>query len=223
MRFVLPVALTGLLLPFPLLAAGGHHAVDDAAITDPGQCTLELWAERANLDRRQLQHAGLGCNVLGAEFGLSADRQTDRASPSLHIHGAHLKWATELQPQVAIGVVAVFDWQDQTPKSQRIVLIPLTWTAREGLAVHLNLGRSAVRGAADHTLRGAALEWQVLPKLQTLVEYAHDGQRPLARLGLRHDVNDRLSLDLSFARASAAAALLREGWWTVGANWTFGR
>lgn len=221
-RFPL-VLLTGLCLPLPSFAAGGHHAVDDAVIAVPGQCNLELWAERSNLDRRQLQHAGLGCNLLGVEAEVNADRETARPSPNLHAHAFQLKWATDLQPRLAIGIVGALSWQDQTPRAQRSLLVPLSWTPRDDLAFHLNLGRAFLRGGENRTQRGIAAEWQMTAGWQSLAEYFHDGARPLTRLGLRHDVNERLSLDLSFARASATAQGPKEGWWTVGVNWTLGQ
>ncbi|MFX1682252.1 hypothetical protein PV762_23800 [Mitsuaria sp. CC2] len=222
MRFFLLVLLTGPLLSAACLAAGGHHAVDDAATVDPGQCNLELWAEHSNLDRRQRQHAGLGCNLLGAEAGINADRETSRSASSLHLHGVQLKWATALQPQLAIGVVAGLGWQDQTPRSQQSLLVPVTWTPREDLAFHLNLGRSRLKGGDARTQRGIAAEWQMSPGWQTLAEYFHDGERPLSRLGLRRTLSDQLTVDVSYARAGAVRTP-KEGWWTIGANWTFGQ
>ena len=32
----------------PVRAAGGHHAVDDAAMLDPGQCQIETWFDHEN-------------------------------------------------------------------------------------------------------------------------------------------------------------------------------
>ena len=223
MPFFLLALLAGLLLPAPTFAAGGHHAVDDAAIVESGQCNLELWAERSNLDHRQLQHAGLGCNLLGAEAELNVDRETARSASSLHLHGVQLKWATGLTPQLAIGLVTALGWQDQAPRSQQSLLVPLTWTPREDLAFHVNVGRTLRKGADDLTQRGIAAEWQVTPDWQALAEHFHDGQRPLTRLGLRRTLSDRLTLDLSFARTTATAHAPKEGWWTVGANWTFGQ
>ncbi|WP_431050098.1 hypothetical protein [Roseateles sp. L2-2] len=226
MRPFLPALLAllaGPLLPVPCLAAGGHHAVDDASIDDPGQCNVELWAERSNLDRRQLRHAGIGCNILGVEAGLNADQETSRGAPSLHLRGVQLKWATALRPQLAIGLVAALGWQDQTPRSQQSLLVPLTWTPREDLAFHLNLGRSRLKGADDRTQRGVAVEWQITPAWQALAEHFHDGERPLSRLGLRRTLSEQLTLDLSYARTAATARTPKEGWWTIGANWTFGQ
>jgi len=31
------------IVAFPAWAAGGHHAVDDATILDPGACEFETW------------------------------------------------------------------------------------------------------------------------------------------------------------------------------------
>ncbi|MDB5847914.1 MAG: hypothetical protein JWP29_1666, partial [Rhodoferax sp.] len=41
------VLLGGLAAGAGALAAGGHHAVDDAAILDAGQCELESWLASA--------------------------------------------------------------------------------------------------------------------------------------------------------------------------------
>ncbi len=222
MPFFLLALLAGLLLPFHCLAAGGHHAVDDAAIDDPGQCNLELWAERSDLDRRQLQHAGVGCNLLGVELGVNADRETAHGASTRHLHGVQLKWATPLRPQLAIGVVGALGWQGEAPRSQRTLLVPLTWTPRDDLAIHLNVGRTFQAGEADRTARGIAMEWQPTAKWQAMAEYFHDGERPLARLGVRHFLTPQVSLDLSFARSIPPSSVPREGWWSVGFNWAFG-
>jgi len=221
-RFLL-VLLASLLLPFPCLAAGGHHAVDDAVIAVPGQCTLELWAERSGTDRRQLQHAGVGCHVMGLEAEINGDRETTRSASTLHLHALQLKWATDLQPRLSIGLVGALRWQDQTPRAQRSLLMPLSWTPRDDLAFHLNLGRTFASGAPDRTQRGAAVAWQMTAGWQFLAEVFHDGTRPLKRLGLRHDIDERLSLDLSIARGNAVGSAPRETWWTGGLNWTFGQ
>lgn len=75
--------LTGLIAPtsglvlgsvtgwMPAQAAGGHPAVDDANLLEPGQCKLELWGERESGAARTLVHAGPGCRVGAVELGLS--------------------------------------------------------------------------------------------------------------------------------------------------------
>ncbi|MBO9687157.1 MAG: hypothetical protein J7598_11125 [Mitsuaria chitosanitabida] len=219
---VLAALLAALLLSSHCHAAGGHHAVDDASILDPGQCNVELWAERAQQQHRRLQHAGTACHVAGVELGLSLDRGTAADSPTLHPHAAQVKWATALTAQWSLGAVAALGWQNLAPKRQAILLVPVTWTPREDLALHLNVGRVLREGAPDRWQRGAAIEWQPVPEWQGLAEVFHDGQRPLARLGLRRFLGEKLSIDLSRARARATAQAPREDWWTLGVNWEFG-
>lgn len=48
-------------------AAGGHHAVDDAAILEPGQCYIETWLGRETRGARRLLHAGPACRVAGVD------------------------------------------------------------------------------------------------------------------------------------------------------------
>lgn len=232
MPFILLAILAGLLLPSYAHAAGGHHAVDDAAILDPGQCNVELWAERSTLDRRRLQHLGTACHLAGVELGLNLDRDrstapasdgTTSAAPALHARGLQAKWATALRPDLSIGLVGALSWQDQAPRVQQSLLVPLSWTPREDLALHLNLGRSFRAGAADRAARGIAVEWQPVPAWQGLAEWFDDGLRPLARLGLRRYVGEQVSLDLSYAKTTSARRAPAEGWWTLGLTWEFGR
>lgn len=220
---VLLAVIAALLLSGRSHAAGGHHAVDDASILDPDQCNVELWAERARQHQRRLQHAGAACRVADAELGLSLDRGTAADSPTLHPHAVQVKWATSLSPQWSVGAVAALGWQNLAPKRQVLLLAPATWTPREDVAVHLNLGRALREGGENRWQRGAAVEWQPVPEWQGLAEIFHDGQRPLARLGLRRFFGEKLSIDLSRARARATALAPREDWWTLGLNWEFGR
>ena len=200
------------------LAAGGHHAVDDAAMLEPGQCQLELWLEEGD-DRRRLQHAGPACRLGAVELGLNLDRSRTRGEPRLSSWGPQLKWVTALRPGLAVGAVWAATWQDRGPRlAGQSLLLPLSWQAGESLALHLNIGRDFRRGAADVTRRGLALEWTPLPQWQGLGEYFHDGQRGHARLGLRYLASDTLSWDLSRARPRGAAG---GAWWSLGISWTF--
>ena len=220
---VLVALLAGLLLSSHCHAAGGHHAVDDAAILDPDQCNLEVWAEHAHQQRRRLQHAGGACRVAAVELGLSLDRGTATDSPTLHPHALQVKWASALSRHWSIGAAAAIGWQNLAPKRQTVLLVPVSWTPREDLAVHLNAGRALRAGSPDRWQRGVAAEWQPVPEWQGLAEVFHDGQRPLARVGLRRFLGEKLSLDLSRARARATGATPREDWWSLGVNWDFGR
>ncbi|OWQ90359.1 hypothetical protein CDN99_13435 [Roseateles aquatilis] len=213
----------GLSLSSCCLAAGGHHAVDDAALLEPGQCNVEAWAARSNVDRRRLQHVGSACRVLDVELGLNVDRATTAVDPTARLLGVQLKWATELQPTLALGAVVAVNRHDHAPRMQRIVLVPLTWTPREDLAVHLNVGRDVHGSGPHHTPRGIAVEWQPTAAWQGLAEYFHDGQRPLRRLGLRRFFGPNVTLDLSYARTGSTAETAKEDWWTLGLSWAFER
>lgn len=162
------LAAVWLLLQGTAQAAGGHHAVDDASILDPGQCQAEFWFEQAS--GRSLAHAGPACRLGAVELGLNLDRSRLGSAPALRSGGPQLKWATELQPTLSVGLVWGATWQDAHPhRAGPSLLIPLTWTPREDIAVHLNLGRDLRHQAADLTRRGAALEWQLHPQWQGLV------------------------------------------------------
>lgn len=195
-------------------AAGGHHAVDDAAIAEPGQCQLEAWAERAR--GQGLQHAGGACRVSGIEFGLSLDRSSPPDGPAVHALGAQVKWAQELQPGLSIGAFWGATWQSGSPRfAGHVLLLPLTWTPAPSLSVHLNVGRDLPArqpGAAHH---GAALEWQITPAWQALAETWKDGQGSHHRAGLRYVINEQWSVDLSRAQARSGG---RPAWWTLGLN-----
>lgn len=209
----LALAMIGL-APADSRAAGGHHAVDDAGIAEPGQCQLEAWAERAR--GQGLQHAGGACRVSGIELGLNLDRSTLPDGPSVRAIGGQLKWARELQPGVSIGAFWGATWQSGSPRfAGHVLLLPLTWTPDPSLALHLNVGRdfpSQQPSAAHH---GAGVEWQITPAWQALAETWKDAQGSHHRAGLRYVINEQWSVDLSRARARSGS---RPAWWTVGLN-----
>ncbi|NCT83958.1 MAG: hypothetical protein GXC94_12475 [Comamonadaceae bacterium] len=208
-------ALAGLLLPLGGWAAGGHHAVDDAAILEPGQCHLEAWAEAAGGHR--LQHLGPACHVLGVEAGLSLEHDAVGVQGA----GLHLKWARALQPGLDVGLVWAAGWQSgETRFAGQTLLLPLSWVPHDDLVLHLNLGREFRPHGADVGRYGAALEWRVAPRWQALAEGWRDARGPQRRLGLRYAAGERVSVDLSRAQAQAAS---RSAWWTLGLNWAVGR
>jgi len=213
--------LAGLLTPAHSRAAGGHHAVDDAAILDPGQCQLEAWAEQAS-DHR-LQHLGQACRASGVEIGWNLDRSVDHAEPIARSMGLQLKWARDLQPGLGLGLGAVWaaGWQNGSPRfAGQTLLVPLSWSPRDDLVLHLNVGRDFRQDAPDVARQGVALEWHPAAPWQALVEWWRDALGPQRRVGLRYIVDDRVSVDLSRAQALDAS---RGAWWTLGLNWTLGR
>src|SRR3954447_16160664 len=80
-------------------AAGGHFAVDDAAILEVGTCLLETWWERAD-HAGSLLHLGPACRVGPVELALNADRlqPPDRAAQTPV--GPQVKWAVSIADRV---------------------------------------------------------------------------------------------------------------------------
>ena len=215
------LAVCGAGLPWPLLsqAAGGHHAVDDASILQPGQCQLETWVEQS--PGRQLQHAGPACHLVGLEFGLNLDRNSTRDERTTHSIGPQLKWARELQPGLSWGLVWTATWLNGAPgDTVHSVLMPITWSPRSDLTVHVNAGRDFSRRAPSRNRHGIALEWQPTLQWQGIIERWNDGTQANNRIGLRLLCNDKISVDLSRARPQSARP---EAWWSLGMNWSFSR
>ncbi len=72
-------------------AAGGHHAVDDATILEPGQCQVETWADRERGSGRTLVHLGPACRIGPVELGLNLDRTRTSGSDAAMAGGPQLK------------------------------------------------------------------------------------------------------------------------------------
>lgn len=211
--------LAGVCWPVSSRAAGGHHAVDDASILDPGQCQVELWAEQSS--QRELQHVGPACRVAGVELALNLERSALGAASVAGSGAAQVKWAADVQPGLALGVIWAAGWQGAAARfTGHTLLLPMSWSPREDLDLHVNVGRELRPHAADVQRLGAALEWRPSAHWQTLVEWWRDGAGPQARVGGRYAVSGAVSVDLSRAESLRGA---RAGWWTVGLNWVFAR
>ena len=140
-------------------AAGGHHAVDDAAIMEPGNCKVESWLTDAQ-DGQRLLHAGTGCRVGPLELNGAADhtRQQGSSDTAYSLQG---KWATKLRPQLSAGVSFIENWQAHaSPHDQGSTLIGLlSWYPSDTVAAHLNLGRDFARSGPNLPHSGASVEW----------------------------------------------------------------
>lgn len=194
-------------------AAGGHHAVDDAAILEPGQCELEGWFTRARGGERAL-HAGAGCRVGPVELGAASDHAR-LGGESQTGWSAQAKWAHELAPGFSAGLSLAAGWQARArPRHQGVALAALaTWLPSEGLALHLNLGRDFVHHGTDLDRAGVAIEWQPRAGWTLMAERYLEERTHFVRAGLRWAIDERWSVDASRAhRLSGPGA----------SNWTFG-
>lgn len=201
--------------------AGGHHAVDEAEIAEPGQCGLESWAERSSGSGRLL-HLGLECRVGPVELAAATEPQRqDGASTSEH--ALQVKWAREFAPGLRAGVSAGPKWQAHArPRFQGTQAAALlTWSAREDLRLHANLGRDFVHRGGDEPRHGVAVDWTPGGGAWQLAaeRYREEGGH-FARVGLRWTAAPHWTVDVSRAQHLRGAGASS---WTLGLQRAFDR
>jgi len=194
-------------------AAGGHHAVDDAAILEPGACEIEGWFSRARGGERAV-HAGAGCRVGAVEVGVAAE-YTRQGGTSGTAYELQAKWAMEVKEGLSLGIsVTPIFGAHARPRYQGTVVSGLvTWSARDDLAVHVNLGRDLLKDAPDQNRSGAGLEWTVREGTSLVFERYAEDRTQFARAGVRWGFAPGWSVDMSRAQRLRGAGE---------SNWTFG-
>lgn len=206
--------------PGATFGAGGHHAVDDAALVDPGQCQIETWWDHELGGRRKLLHLGPACRAGAAELGLNLDNvRSDGATTT--ILGAQFKWATEVRPGLSAGVSVGMAVGDRPPRRLLdSVIVPLTWQAADAVLLHVNVGRDHTEGRGGTVHGGVALEWSPNSLWSFVGERFRETGKTAWRIGVRRELGSGASLDFSQARE-----LHRDPrpWWTVGLTWAFAR
>jgi hypothetical protein len=210
--------LAGIFSTTSALAAGGHHALDDAVILEPGNCQVESWFTRSD-DRERMLHVGSGCRVGPVELGVAAEhaRQTGASETG---YGLQVKWATELVPGFNAGLSLSTDWQSHVrPRHQGSTVAGLlSWFPREDVALHLNLGRDFARAGADQDRSGVSVEWTAGPGWSVTAERYLEEQTHFVRAGLRWALSEAWSFDLSRAHRLRGPG---ESNWTFGTTWQF--
>src|SRR3954468_6880711 len=90
-------------------AAGGHHAVDDAALLPRGECEQETWYSRAQGGERLL-HAGIDCRVGPVQLGAAAEhaRESEGSATTWNVE---VKWAREIADRFSVGLDVQPTWQ----------------------------------------------------------------------------------------------------------------
>lgn len=201
-------------------AAGGHHAVDDAALLATGQCEAEAWFSHAR-GAGHLLHAGGSCRVGPVQLGGASEHVRSSGFPSETAWGLEAKWAQALGERFAVGALLQPAWQAHVrPRYQGVALIGLaTWTPREDLAVHLNLGRDFVHGDRDRNRGGIALEWSPVARWTLLAERYLEQDTHLARAGVRWQAGESWSVDFSRAQRISGPG---PSTWTLGFTRVFG-
>ena len=225
MRKILPAPRAGILALLSIgcsaaMAAGGHHGVDDASILEPGVCELETWHTRAR-GGEKLLHAGAGCRVGPLELGVASE-YSRLAGASQSAHALQAKWAQELAPGLSVGIsiTPVFAAHVR-PRYQGSTLAGLlTWAVRDDVALHLNVGRDLVHGAADQNRSGVAAEWTFRDSWSLVGERYYEDKTHFVRGGLRWAISDGWSADVSRAQRLSGPG---ESNWTLGMSWLFGK
>lgn len=202
------------------MAAGGHHALDDAVIVEPGACQVEGWLTRADAHQR-LVHAGGACRIGPVELGVGADhaRAGDSSGTGYQLQA---KWAMEVLPGLNAGLSVAGGWAAHARPRHQVTTVAglLTWFPRDDLAFHLNLGRDFARNDGDQDRSGAALDWTVRPGWSLTAERFVEGGSQFARAGVRWAITEAWSVDLSRAQRLRGPGASN---WTLGATWQFRR
>jgi len=199
-------------------SAGGHFAVDDAAILDAGTCQVETWWERAD-HAGSLLHVGPACRVGPVELAVNADRIQPRERAPQTLVGPQIKWAATIDERVSVGLVALVAWQGSAPRYAGATLyVPLTLRVADALQLNVNVGRDWLRDLPARGRAGASLEWQAAPAWTIIGERYRQFGADFARLGVQWQQSNSLGFDLSRARGVGTTSA---GIWTLGATWTF--
>lgn len=202
-------------------AAGGHHAVDDAAILEPGQCEFEAWATHTS-NVHAWVHAGASCRVGPVELGVASEYAKPRDAGSETAWGLQAKWAHEVAPGVSLGLSVSPAWAAHVqPRFAGTSVAGLaTWKPSDPWALHLNLGRDFLHKADDESRYGAAAEWSGLAGWTFLAERFKEAQTHFVRAGARWAFAEQWSTDLSYAYKLAGP---RASSWTLGLTYLLDR
>lgn len=222
----IPRAAMALLLAVqaaPLLAAGGHHAVDDAQILEPRRCEAESWFQRFGAPSRLL-HGEAACRVGPVELELSSEYERQRGDTpgSQTTHGVKVKWVTELGAAVSAGLSVAPQWQARArPRWQATTAVALlSWQATDSLALHANAGRDFVRKVADQGRGGVSADWDFGHGWKVMAERYREEGGHFARAGVRWEPATDWTVDLSRAVRLSGAG---ESSWTIALKREFGR
>ncbi|MBA3981430.1 MAG: hypothetical protein C0462_12600 [Alcanivorax sp.] len=189
----------------PVHAAGGHYAVDDATLVDPGRCQLEAWYTHADSNNRSVT-ALPACNVTGnleLTLGMAREWLEDGNDTEVEFAGKTLLRDME---EGGIGValsVATF-WRNETDHFEAVeVVLPVSVPVNDRLLTHVNVGWGRERGEQDDALWGVGAELDLVHGI-SLIGETYGSHRGGTRLGagLRYGIGP-VDLDLAWDRSRA--------------------
>lgn len=221
-KIVLTGCVPGLALALSnaALAAGGHYAVDDATLIDPGRCAVEAWYARADGDNDDVTVIP-ACNLTGnLELGLGLSRLQEAGERDTVVEFAAKTLFRELEPGGwGWGLAVASTWGGALERHEgAVAYLPLSVHAGEALVLHGNLGWAYERDDDDAAIWGVGADYGLTPWVNLIAETygSHRGGTEL-QVGLRFGIADG-ALDLSYGRSRADAG---DDWVTVGFAWDF--
>lgn len=201
-------------------AVGGHYAVDDAALVEPGRCELEGWYARADGDNDDYTVVG-ACNPWGnLELGLGASRlQTAGERDTVAEVGAKLLFRELTPGGFGWGLAVATTYGGALERLEgAAAYLPLSVDVAEGLVLNYNLGWAHERDGDDAAIWGVNGIYQLAPGWGLIAEAygTHRGGTEL-QAGLRYEIGPA-RLDLGYGRARADSD---DDWYTLGLGWAF--
>lgn len=205
----------------PVVAMGGHYAVDDAAMADPGRCEVYAWYSRGGSDDQAVE-GELACNPLGnleLALGLGRFREGNDWDTGVAVE------AKSVIRNAAVGgwgwgVVGRSEWRDTLSDHSNVQLyIPVTVIVNDRVALHVNGGGVWEREDRNAAIWGAAFDVNLTPGLNLIGESygTHRGGTEF-QVGLRSGFGGGGQVDLSYGWTRSSSS---DNWVTLGLAWMF--
>lgn len=228
------MTLQHLLLLLAALAGSAAHAgrplaTEDADVLGRGSCEWESFAARVRTDGEPSSHGWAtqaGCGIgIGTQVALGVSRERSDGATA---EGLLLGGKTRLVGRdggatgwtLAWGLAGVKDEGRSFDHETTFLNLVATRELTDGLTGHANLGWLRSESAdTDSTTWNLALEWALGAGLDLMGEvYGDDRSEAWLGLGVRWSVNERFSLNGSWARQGGTPSARL---WTLGFKLAF--
>lgn len=192
-------------------ANGGHFLVDDADITPPGECALEIWGQRASAGAQERVDQPNASHVMVAQPMCSTNNGWEVAVPleystsdsQLAAYGLELK--TMLSHDLYGGALAlsfgVMRDHQANDYEGGFINLPYSYSVHDDMVLHINTGAEYSNFEDEwNATWGVATTFTFSERLDLIAETAGVGSdRPAAAFGFRTVLNN-IELDASFGR-----------------------
>jgi len=191
----------------PVMAAGGAHVIDDAAVETSGVCHLENWATRYGPDHGLLNLSPACTPAAWPNMEIGAGLQhswSGRAEDTTL--GPTLKLALRpVEAGLGLGVVGGGSWSLRSGRLEAAsVIVPMTLKLNDRIRVNFDAGWSYSRAGVERSalFYGGQIEIGLLHDLTLMAEAFQRGDsRAGGQVGLRWNPGGgRFDLDLLAGR-----------------------